>query len=156
MKSWQVLQQAVDRVGVKVVAGRLNLSAALVYKWCEEPARDDPDRSGTLNPLDRVRTIYEVTHDPRLINWLCMVADGFYVANPKSKENADDREEELLGATQQMVEDFGKLLGEVSRSIGNDGRISPAEAERIRLAWERLKTQAESFAVACERGLYHK
>jgi len=30
-------------------------------------------------------------------------------------------EEQLLGTTQRVVEDFGQLLSEISRSIENDG-----------------------------------
>ena len=51
---------------------------------------------------------------------------------------------------------FSRLLNEVSKSVADDGAIDPAEADRIRLGWERLKTTAETFVVACERGIYHK
>lgn len=152
MKSWQVLREAVDKAGAKAVAARLNLSAALVYKWCQEPAKDDPEASGALNPLDRMHTLYDVTRDPRIINWLCNAAGGFFVTNPQAL--AEDIGEVLLGVTQHVVEDFGQLLGEVSRSVANDGVISAEEADRIRQSWERLKSQAEQFVVACERGFF--
>lgn len=154
MKSWEVLRDAIERVGVKAVAARLNLSTAMVYKWCQEPSQDDVDASGALNPLDRLRTILEMTNDPRIANWLCNVADGFYVANPNVKPHEHD--EQLLSATQRMVQDFSELLREVSRSVENDGFILQDEAERIRQSWERLKGQAESFVIACERGQYRK
>lgn len=152
MKSWELLREATDRVGVKAVAGRLNLSTALVYKWCQEPPGDDPDGSGARNPLDRLRTLYEATEDPRLINWMCNVADGFFVPNPYVQPG--EREEQLLGTTQRVVEDFGRLLSDISHSIENDGLIMPDEAEHIRRSWERLKSQAECFVAACEQGLY--
>jgi len=63
-------------------------------------------------------------------------------------------EEQLLGTTQRVVEDFGQLLSEISRSIENDGLITKGEADKIRQSWEHLKGQAECFVVACERGLY--
>lgn len=150
MKSWEVLREAADTIGVKALAGKLNLSTALVYKWCQEPSSEDPDSSGARNPLDRVLMMYEATRDERIINWLCNHAEGFYVANPAVVET--DREEQLLAMTQRFVHDFGALLSEISRSIENDGKITADEADQIRQSWERLKSQAESFVVACEKG----
>lgn len=154
MQSWDVLRAAIDRIGVKAVAARLKVSTALVYKWCQPQASDDSDGSGARNPLDRIADIVDATDDPEIINWLCNAAGGFYVENPEF--NPIEAELELLNTTHRMVQDFGGLLSEVSRSVENDGLILPDEAERIRIAWERLKTQAESFTVACERGHYGK
>jgi hypothetical protein len=154
VKSWEVLREAADRIGVKALAARLNLSTALVYKWCQEPASEDPGGSGARNPLDRLREIVEATGDPRVINWLCNAVDGFFVRNPAAV--LGDSEERLLTTTQRMVMDFGDLLSAVSRSIEDDGQISGQEADRIRGAWETLKTQAECFVVACERGMYRE
>jgi len=152
VKSWEVLREAVEKVGVKAVAARLNLSAALVYKWCQEPPQDDPRGSGARNPLDRLREIYEATQDERIVNWLCNAADGFYVRNPQVTPGRE--QEDMLATTQRVVIDFGDLLSAVSRSIENDGQILPDEADRIRQAWERLKSKAECFVKACEQGLY--
>ncbi len=46
--------------------------------------------------------------------------------------------------------------GEVimTASIENDGVIDLIEAENIRVEWEQMKSSAESFVVACEKGLY--
>ena len=154
MQSWQVLREATERIGVKAVAAKLKLSTALVYKWCQESSSDDPDGSGARNPLDRIRTLFELTGDPRIINWLCNAADGFFVANPHPTHAA--LEEQLLSSTQRVVEDFGELLTDISRSIENDGVITSDEASTIRRSWEELKTQAECFVVACERGVYGK
>lgn len=151
--AWEVLRDAVERVGVKAVAARLKLSSALVYKWCQEPrSRVSPTNSGALNPLDRLKTILDVTDDPRLVHWLCQCIGGFYVGNPRV--NPEQRGAELLAATHHVVEDFGELLASISRSIENDGCISKEEASLIRGTWERLKSQAECFVVACERGFY--
>ena len=152
MKSWEVLREAADVVGVKMLAGRLNLSTALVYKWCQETPKEDPDSSGARNPLDRLREIYDVTKDQRVINWMCNAAQGFYVPNPAV--DPGELEEHILGTTQRVVEQFGNLLSHISRSIENDGQIVPDEADDIRQAWEKLKSQAECFVVACERGMY--
>ncbi len=152
MEACELLRDAIDKVGVKAVAAKLGVSAALVYKWCQEPRGPETDTSGAPNPLDRVKKLYEITRDPRLVNWLCSVADGFFVPNPHIK--LTDRDEQLLGTTQRVVEDFGRLLGQISRSIENDGRITSDEADGIRRAWETLKMHAECFVVACERGMY--
>ena len=152
MKSWEVLREAADVVGVKMLAGKLNLSTALVYKWCQETAKEDPDSSGARNPLDRLREIYDVTKDQRVINWMCNAAQGFYVPNPAV--DPGELEQHILSTTQRVVEQFGNLLSHISRSIENDGQIVPHEADDIRQAWEKLKSQAECFVVACERGMY--
>ena len=152
MESWEVLKAAVETVGVKAVAARLRVSAALVYKWCQPAKTQDADASGAHNPLDRLRVIHELTRDPEVINWLCQAAGGFFVPNPHREPVP--KAEELLGITQQVVEDFGGLLADISQSIENDGIITRAEADRIRAAWEQLKRHSESFVVACERGLF--
>ncbi|MFO0838757.1 MAG: phage regulatory CII family protein [Phycisphaerae bacterium] len=154
MKSWEVLRDAADKVGVKALAARLNLSTALVYKWCQEAPQDDPGASGARNPLDRLREIYELTQDEELIRWICMVADGSFVPNPHVEPG--EHEEQLLSTTQRVVEEFGNMLTTVSRSIENDGQITDDEADRIRRSWERLKSQAERFVIAAERGLYRR
>lgn len=137
---------------MKALAGRLNLSTALIYKWCQESPREDPAGSGARNPLDRIREIYEATEDDRVVNWMCQAARGFFVRNPSVEPG--ETEEHLLGTTQRVVMDFGDLLATVSRSIEDDGQINAEEAERIRQAWETLKTKAECFVVACEHGMY--
>jgi hypothetical protein len=153
MNSWEVLRDAVERIGAKALASKLRLSSALVYKWCQEPPNnDDPHSSGTRNPLDRVKSIMDATGDARIVNWLCMVANGFFV--PNTVVRPGEQEEQLLGTTQRVVEDFGDLLTKISQSIENDGQITAAEADLIRQSWEHLKSQAESFVVACERGMY--
>lgn len=153
VKSWEVLREATERIGVKAVAARLKLSTALVYKWCQEPPSDDePQSSGARNPLDRLRKIVEATDDPRIVNWLCNASGGFYCANPPAEPG--EPEEQLLGTTQRVVQDFGDLLTKISRSIENDGQITLDEADIIRQSWEQLKGQGEMFAVACERGIY--
>ena len=154
VKSWEILRDAVERVGVKALAGKLNLSTALVYKWCQEPPKDDPAGSGARNPLDRIQAIIETTKDDHVVNWLCHEAGGFFVRNPAVKPS--ETESQLLGSTHRMVVDFGDLLAAISRSIEDDGEISVSEADHIRQAWETLKTQAECFVVACEQGLYRQ
>ncbi|MCK6456228.1 MAG: hypothetical protein L6Q92_06830 [Phycisphaerae bacterium] len=152
MQSYEVLRKAVDRVGVKAVAAELRVSPALVYKWCEESDADDPDASGTRNPLDRLREVVRLTGDTDIVNWLCHEAGGFFVTNPPVRKANFDAE--LLESTQRLVLAFSRLLEEVSRSASDDGQIKSDEAERIRDDWERLKSTTEAFVTACERGVY--
>src|SRR5262249_34218701 len=146
MKSWEVLRDAIEPVGVKTVAAEMGLSAALIYKWCQEPTEDDPTASGARNPLDRVRTFIELTRDPRIPNWSFSAAGRFFAANPPTRPG--DPEEQLLATPQRLVQNFSQLLTDISRSIANDGQIVADEAEAIRQSWETLKSHAESFVVA--------
>ncbi len=153
MRSHEVLRRAADRIGVKALAASLRLSPALVYKWCQEWDPSDPDASGARNPLDRLSDIVTATEDVGVINWLCHEAEGFYVRNPK--EIPPDLSTDLLINTQRLVQEFSQLLMTVTKSIEDDGEIEPAEADRIRDAWELFKSTVEAFTVACERGVFH-
>ncbi len=153
MKSCEILKTAADTIGVKALAAKLNLSPALVYKWCQDSNKEDPDSSGARNPLDRLAEIVQATGDERVVNWLCHEAGGFFVHNPRA--HGGDNETELLRRTQALVKEFSELLSTVTRSIEDDGQIEDKEADLIRREWETLKTTAESFVVACETGFYH-
>ncbi len=155
MKSFEVIRQAVDEPGVKAVAAALKVSPALVYKWCEPPAdSDDPDQSGTRNPLDRVREMYLMTKDIRLIRWLCNEAGGFYVSNPV-RDATRNLEQSIFGETRAMVRDFSELLDAVTESVEDDPGIDLEEADLIRQKWEDLKACVEKFVISCEKGHYH-
>ncbi len=153
MKSCEILKTAADTIGVKALAAKLNLSPALVYKWCQESNKEDPDSSGARNPLDRLAEIVQATGDEKVVNWLCHEAGGFFVHNPRAHDG--DNETELLRRTQALVKEFSELLSTVTRSIEDDGQIEDKEADLIRREWETLKTTAESFVAACETGFYH-
>ncbi len=151
-RSDEVLKLAVDKIGAKALAAELKLSPALVYKWCQPFDAEDPDSSGARNPLDRLAEIVQHTGDMDVVNWLCHQAGGFFTPNPEvdaKKYNTD-----LLMGTQQLVKEFSDMLEEVSRSIANDGAITPDEAARIRRHWETLKRVAESFVVCGESGMF--
>src|SRR3954454_25249849 len=116
MKSYDVIQKAVDEPGVKAVAAALKVSQALVYKWCEPPADSKaPDQSGAKNPLDRVREMYALTKDIRLISWLCNEAGGFFVANPDT-EHRKSYDEAIFGQRPDTVRDFPELLDTITES----------------------------------------
>jgi hypothetical protein len=154
MKSYEVIRQSVEEPGVKAVAAALKVSPALVYKWCEPPADEsDPDQSGAKNPLDRVREIYMLTKDIRLIRWLCNEADGFYVSNPVP-EIRRSIDEAIYVETRAMVRDFSELLEAVTASVEDDADVDPEEADVIRQRWEDLKACVERFVISCERGHY--
>jgi hypothetical protein len=157
-----VIREAVDEPGVKAVAAALKVSPALVYKWCE-PAADgaDPDQSGAKNPLDRVREMYGLTRDIRLIRWLCNQAGGFFVANPVvptpvpcRADGSPGEHRGIFTSTQTMVREFSELLDAVT-GAGDDAVIDEAEADVIRGKWEDLKACVETFVVDCEHGTYH-
>ena len=155
MKSFEIIKQAVDEPGVKAVAAALKVSAALVYKWCEAPADgEDPEQSGAKNPLDRVREMYALTKDIRLIRWLCNEAGGFYVANPVP-EIRRSAEETIFLQTRTMMREFSELLDAVTDSVEDDTSIDPGEADIIREKWEDLKAVTEHFVLCCEKGHFH-
>jgi len=154
MQSYEVLREAMEKVGVKTIAAQLRLSPALIYKWCEPADPHDPDASGARNPLDRLRDIVRITGHVPVVSWLCHEAGGFFVYNPGASSR--DIDTDLLQSTQHLVLAFSELLNEVSGSVADDGHIEHDEAGRIRRGWEELKTTAETFVVACERGIYRK
>lgn len=155
MKSYEVIREAVDEPGVKAVAAKLKVSAALVYKWCEPPAdAEDPEQSGARNPLDRVRELYTMTKDIKLIRWLCNEAGGFFVANPEldATKSLDER---VFAETRNMVRDFSELLDTITESLDLTPGINRDEADQIRQKWEDLKGLVERFTIGCEKGFYH-
>lgn len=155
MKSFEVIRQAVDEPGVKAVAAALKVSPALVYKWCEPPADEaDPEQSGAKNPLDRLREMYLLTKDIRLIRWLCNEAGGFFISNPVP-DIRKTTDEAVYVETRTMVRDFSELLDAVTESVEDDPFIDPDEADIIRQRWEDLKASCERFVISCERGHYH-
>ena len=155
MKSYDVIRQAVDEPGVKAVAAALKVSPALVYKWCEPPAgEDDPEQSGAKNPLDRVREMYLLTKDIRLIRWLCNEAGGFFVSNPVP-EIRKSLDEQIFTETRSMVREFSELLDTVTESVEDEPGIDAEEADQIRQKWEDLKACLEKFVIRCEKGYFN-
>lgn len=153
MESYDVIRNAVSRVGAKKVAAAMRVSVSLVYKWCEAPGVGVADEaSGARNPLDRVRQLAECTGELAPIDWLCQRAHGTFVPDPEA--GRADIDAEYIAHTQRMIQNFSDLLGVVSASIADDGRVDPGEAEEIRRQWQELKQYGEAFVLACERGLF--
>ena len=149
MNSHEILKKSVSDLGVKSVASDLGLSTSLIYKWCQPT--DSDVASGADNPLDRLARVYELTGDTGPINWLCQKADGYFVPNAQL-QSIDAIP--LLHMTRRIVREFSDLLDVLTESIENDGKIDLDEAEKIRVEWEKLKSSAESFVSACEKGMY--
>ena len=152
--SHEILREAMEKTGVKSVAASLGLSRALVYKWCETARNGgDFDASGSPNPLDRVRTIFEATGDLDMIRWICQMADGTFVPNPRAAESI---ERDVLLYTERLIAEFSEALASISRAYGNGRHITGEESACIRKEWEDLKSAGESFVRACETGLFER
>ncbi|MBN2712384.1 MAG: hypothetical protein JXR97_08160 [Planctomycetes bacterium] len=155
MESFEVIKDAVDKVGAKRVAADVEVSTSLVYKWCEQ-AKSNPsdEKSGARNPLDRIVALMESTGDITVIAWLCEQANGFFVENPTKL--VGDFNSNFVSYTQNMIKEFSDVLRVMTESIQNDNVIYEDEAARIRKEWEDLKRYTESFVVACEQGVFNK
>ena len=151
MESHEVLKQTMSSIGVKAVAADMNLSASLLYKWCQP--KDHPNAAGADNPLDRLQKIIELTNDHGPVHWICQQNNGYFTLNPSTETNS---EIPLINITRRILKEFSELLDAVSEGIENGGEIYDDEAKRIRKEWEELKTLTESFVVACEQGLYSR
>jgi hypothetical protein len=144
MKSHELLSAVFDKCSPKEVAGKLGVSVSLVYKWAE-PAEGG---SGAVNPLDRVAALLRCTGDPRIAQWLCEQAGGFFVENTKPIKAHSYA---VVPATNQVVQEFADMLSVIA-SAALDNNISGAEASTIRARWEDLKSVTESFVKCCEEG----
>lgn len=155
-KSYKVLKRAINRIGAKAVSSKMGLSQSLVYKWCQDPADDDQIvPSGAMNPLDRVRMLYELTEDPEIISWLCQQADGFFAKNPEPVSGSSVGAK-VLGNVHGLIKEFSEALEAISQSYNEDKSISLDEAMVIRKEWEDLKSLGESFVRECESGKFDK
>ena len=155
-ESYEILKEAIARVGAKKIAAQLHLSQALIYKWCQRRPDETsyPLPSGAMNPLDRIRLIYEETQDPEILNWLCKCADGYFVKNISEDDLTYDYK--VLKNIQKFIQEFSETLDVISQSYSNDKRIDKKEAEAIRKEWEELKRSGEGFVRACEMGKFDK
>lgn len=145
MQSHELLREVFQKTSAKQVASDLGLSLSMIYKWAES---DDGMGSGTVNPLDRVEALLRCTNDPRLIQWICQRAGGFFISNPKSTRPHPSF---LIPATNEIIQEFADLLAVVA-TAASDNQITKAEAENIRARWEELKSVTETFVACCEEG----
>lgn len=145
MKSHEVLREVFKGSSPKQIADVTGLSLSMIYKWSEEVSETG---SGATNPLDRIERMIKATDDPRLVQWLCEQAGGFFICNPAASRPQTDH---LMPATNQILQDFANLLSVVAQAAA-DNNISKDEAQRIRVEWESLKSATEGFVKCCEEG----
>jgi hypothetical protein len=145
MQSHELLREVLQKTSAKQVAADLGLSLSMIYKWAEP---DDGDGSGTVNPLDRIEQMMQSTSDPRLVQWICQRAGGFFIQNPKTHKPHPDF---LIPATNEIVQEFADLLAVIAVAA-SDNQITLNEAKNIRARWEELKTVTEVFVACCESG----
>ena len=144
MHSYEVLRDVVQKGNAKEIAAQMGLSLSLIYKWAEPAAAG----SGSANPLDRIEALIRCTNNPRLVQWICERAGGFFIKNPKGHW---PHPHSLIPATNQIVQEFADLLAVIA-SAAVDNSVSKQEAKDIRGRWEELKSVTEGFVRCCEEG----
>ncbi len=144
MKSHELLREVFDTASPKQIADDLGISISLVYKWAEPPEQG----SGAANPLDRVDALLQSTKDPRVVQWICNRAGGFFVRNPTM---ARPGAYAVIPVMNKIVQEFADMLGVIA-SAALDNNITSGEATKIRDRWEDLKSVTESFVTCCEKG----
>jgi len=147
MESHQLLKEVFDHVSPKQIADDMALSVSMIYKWAQPQGES---ASGTANPLDRIEALLKCTKDPRIVQWICQRAGGFFISNPAT---AQPQPYYLIPATNEIVQEFADMLAEIA-SAAADNHISSAEAKTIRARWEELKSVTECFVRCCEAGTF--
>jgi hypothetical protein len=150
MESHELLREVFQTCSPKQVAAAMNLSLSMIYKWAEPP--EEGAGSGAANPLDRVEILLRCSNDPRLVQWICERAGGFFIKNPKAHW---PHPYYLIPATNQIVQDFADLLSVIATAAA-DNQISAQEARSIRARWEDLKSVTEGFVRCCEEGNFRQ
>jgi len=146
MQSYELLREVFQKSGAKGIASEMGLSLSMIYKWAEPP---DPEAgSGAVNPLDRIDALQKHCADPRIVQWICQRAGGFFIKNPKTNMPHPDF---LIPATNEIIQEFADLLAVVAKAVADD-QITAAEAADIRGRWEKLKSVTECFVACCEQG----
>lgn len=146
MQSHEILREVFQECSPKQVAAEMGLSLSMIYKWAEPP--DHAAGSGSTNPLDRIEALLRCTGDPRVVQWICQRAGGFFIKNPKVTHPHPSF---LIPATNEIVQEFADLLAVIATAAG-DNHITPKEAQTIRKRWEELKAVTECFVACCEQG----
>ena len=145
MQSHEILKAAFEKGSPKEIASELGVSLSLVYKWAQPNTELG---SGSRNPLDRVIELLRLTQDPRILQWLCAQAGGYYVRNPQSKCKEGF---EVAPATNEIVGQFAELLAIITKAA-LDNMITAEESDQIRRCWDDLKAYTEGFVRCCEEG----
>ena len=64
-------------------------------------------------------------------------------------------EAHVFQRTQQMIGQFSGLLQGISAAV-EDHSVTKDEADEIRLLWDKLKSEGETFIRACEAGHFRE
>lgn len=150
MESYEILREAFQQVSPKEIAAEMGLSLSLVYKWSQP---GDGRGSGVDNPLDRVAQLIRITKNPRIIQWLCQRANGYFVQNPRHAEHEAHRD--VFPAMNEIIQQFADLLESITLAAA-DRNITATEAKKIRRQWDDLKAFTESFVRLCEEGNFDR
>src|SRR2546423_8797399 len=126
MQSHEILRDVFQKCNPKQVAADLGLSLSMIYKWAE-PA-DAAAGSGSTNPLDRIDALLRCTDDPRLVQWICQRAGGFFILNPKMNKPHPSF---LIPATNEIVQELADLLAVIATAAAGNP-ITRKEAQEIR------------------------
>ena len=145
MQSHELLKEVLKKTSAKQISADMGLSLSLIYKWAEPP--QDETGSGANNPLDRIEQLLRITNDPRIAQWVCEQAGGFFIPNPKTKPHTV----QLIPFTNSIVQEFADMLGAIAVAAA-DNSISKDEARAIRRRWEDLKSVTEGFVRHSEQG----
>jgi len=145
MQSHELLKEVLKKTSAKQISADMGLSLSLIYKWAEPP--QDETGSGANNPLDRIEQLLRITGDARIAQWVCELAGGFFITNPKVRPDAH----QLIPSTNSIVQEFADMLGVIAVAAA-DNQITKAEAKDIRRRWEDLKSVTEGFVRHCEQG----
>ena len=152
MQSHEVLKQVLKTTSPKKISTDMGISLSLVYKWAETPEEDEEDPgSGARNPLDRIEKLLKSTRDPRIAQWICERAGGFFIANPETAAPTSS----LIPYTNSIVKEFADMLAVIATAAA-DSHITKDEARQIRRRWEELKGVTESFVHAAEKGNFRE
>ena len=146
MQSYELLREVFQKCSPKQVASELGLSLSMIYKWAEPP--ELATGSGSANPLDRIDALLRCSGDPRLAQWVCQRAGGFFIRNPVANRPHPTY---LIPATNEIVQEFADLLAVIATAAA-DNQISTRESGQIRARWEELKSVTEEFVARCEHG----
>jgi len=146
MQSHELLRDVLQKSGAKQIASATGLSLSMIYKWTEPP--NPATGSGAANPLDRIATLMQSTNDPRIVQWICQRAGGFFINNPEATRQ---NPEKLIPATHEIIQEFSDLLAVIAAAVA-DNQITREEAADIRARWEELKSATENFVQCCEQG----
>ena len=147
MESHEIIKKCFEKRSPKEISAELGVSLSLLYKWAEEPQQDGG--SGATNPLDRTAQLIRLTGEEDILHWLCLQGKGYFVPEPKLKAHP----ESLTPAVNELVKHFALLLGDIAHASG-DNRVTDDESEKLRSAWDDLRSRTESFIRACENGDY--